>query len=200
MSNVYPPTPQTTSKPRLGAMEYSLIAVMVVALGIMFSGRLPGGEPPNTLGPAASVADFKSLGNLPPLQLTTLDGANLTNQDFAGKVVVLHFWGTRCGPCLQELPSLRQEYRDTLGADDRLLLVGLASDQDRGLVERFVKSRGIPFPVVASDTPAAVDLWKALGVEFTPATIIANGKGEMVWAGEKVPRNLAEIVDQLATS
>ncbi|HYE76466.1 MAG TPA: TlpA disulfide reductase family protein [bacterium] len=190
-------TPVSAPRPRFGILEISLIVVLVAALGVLLVGRLPGGEPPNTLGPAVASSEFQQLGALPAINVATIEGRPISSADLAGKVTVLHFWGTRCGPCLQELPSLREEYRTTLAKHPELALVTLASDRDRAAVERFMQSRGVDFPVVLSDTPEAVGVWDALGVRQTPTTVIADGSGQIRWVGHKVPRNVAEIPGML---
>jgi thiol-disulfide isomerase/thioredoxin len=56
---------------------------------------------------APSVAASRVRGTpVPAFELTDLDGKIMRPEDFKGKVVLINFWGTTCGPCLTEIPLL----------------------------------------------------------------------------------------------
>jgi RNA polymerase sigma factor (sigma-70 family) len=83
------------------------------------------------VGPV-SLRPFKSLslGDLaPPFEVTTLDCRPLRLQDYRGKVVLLDFWATWCGPCLAETPNLKSVH-EAFGKDGRLVVIGLSLDDD----------------------------------------------------------------------
>src|ERR1700752_1857374 len=57
--------------------------------------------------PLCSAADGPRVGKpAPPLSLHTLDGQTISTDSLRGKVVILSFWATWCGPCKEELPLL----------------------------------------------------------------------------------------------
>lgn len=63
---------------------------------------------------AAGQAHAPTVGSVaPPMELTLVDGSKVNLADLRGKVVVLNFWATWCGPCKQELPLLDGYYRAT---------------------------------------------------------------------------------------
>lgn len=83
----------------------------------------------------------------PEFSLRTLDGGKVQLSDYRGKVVILSFWATWCGPCKQELPIL-QRLLDKYG-EQGLAVLAINIDDPKTLAEvrRFVKNRKLTMPV-----------------------------------------------------
>ena len=109
-------------------------------------------NPPET-GPPARLVD---LSDLSPEDLCPEDG-----------VVVLHFWSTWCGPCLEEMPLLEAFHRRHHDDGIRLLAVEVGSDAD--LVRRRVERLGVTFPVVLDRHGSLARQW---GVNRYPTTLL----------------------------
>jgi thiol-disulfide isomerase/thioredoxin len=80
----------------------------------------------------------------PDLKAKDLNGKELSLEAYKGKVVLLNFWATWCGPCRAEIPSLiriQEAYKD------RLQIIGMDVDDDEGQLRAFVKDQGINYPV-----------------------------------------------------
>ncbi|MFV1980996.1 MAG: TlpA family protein disulfide reductase [Rhodothermia bacterium] len=89
-----------------------------------------------------------NLGPAPEYSFTALDGSVVDSNQLRGKVVVLNFWATWCGPCRLEMPSLQSLHEDR--AKDGVIVLGLATDDDPGAgsaVEDFLIENGITYPV-----------------------------------------------------
>lgn len=112
-----------------------------------------------------------------PLQfkLTRFDGTNIKLGDYRGKVIVVNFWATWCGPCREELPLLEKtmnKYKD----DGDVVFLAVSADEDREGVEPFIKTNKIKLPVVYANY-----LDEHYGVTSIPTTMIFDRTGQIVY-------------------
>lgn len=122
-----------------------------------------------------------NLGTVFKAELTTLDGKKISlPDDFKGKVVVVDFWATWCGPYIRELPRIKQAYAKY--KDRGVVFVGISLDQlrDRDAVVRFVKEQGMEWP--QSFSGRGWDDLSALryGVRNIPAMMVIGSDGKIV--------------------
>lgn len=106
----------------------------------------------------ASVRQVKAAGNYPVapnFTLTDLNGAKLELSDYRGKVVLLDFWATWCGPCRIEIPwfvELQEKYRDK-----GFTVLGVAMKDNPDSVGQFYKQFRMNYPVaMGNDTVATL--------------------------------------------
>ncbi len=109
----------------------------------------------------------------PAWQLKDLDGRVVSSGQFKGKVVVLDFWATWCGPCRTEIPgyvALQKKY-----AADGLVVIGVSVDQGGpAVVRQFVADEKIDYPIVLADDRIAGAFG---GVDAIPTTFIIDRDG-----------------------
>ena len=111
----------------------------------------------------------------PAFQLKDLDGKNLSLASYKGKVVLLNFWATWCGPCRAEIPSLIQ--LQTL-YKDHLQIIGLdVDDDDESVVRQTVEAEGINYPVALSTPQVRYDYG---GIGGLPTLFVINTEGRVV--------------------
>lgn len=111
----------------------------------------------------------------PDFAVQTLDGKPLKLSDTTGKVVLLNFWATWCGPCRMEIPDLivlQNEYKDSLQIISLLVDVDDVDD-----AKRFVQSAGINYPVALATTDIRL---KYGGVSALPTLFMLDTQGRIV--------------------
>jgi thiol-disulfide isomerase/thioredoxin len=111
----------------------------------------------------------------PDLKVKDLDGKELTLQTYKGKVVLLNFWATWCGPCRAEIPGL---IRIQDAYKDRLQIIGMdVDDDDAERLRAFVKDKGINYPVAMTSVPVRLAYG---GIGALPTLFVINQEGKMV--------------------
>jgi peroxiredoxin len=87
-------------------------------------------------------------GRLPAFSLRDLDGNRQTLKQYAGQLLVLHFWASWCPYCRGESPKLTELSEQWAARGVRVLTVSL--DEDVSKLTSFLRSRPLPYPVVAA--------------------------------------------------
>lgn len=130
---------------------------------------------------ACSTRDRK----VPPIGTIDLDGVKrrLADAKSAGKVAVLHFWATWCGPCIDEFPALARMY-DRIVGEPRIDFVAIAvAEEDPVAVKRFVDESRATFPVMIAVTDDAEEFTDSIDPRWggvLPTTLVFAPDGTLV--------------------
>lgn len=96
----------------------------------------------------------------PDFELISLSGEGTALEDFRGKVVLLNFWATWCGPCRLEMPAFQARF-DSLGDD--LSVVAVNFDEAESDVQAFVDELGLTFDVLLDPGAEVQRLYQVRG-------------------------------------
>ena len=111
----------------------------------------------------------------PDFQLKDLAGKDLSLASAYGKVILLNFWATWCGPCRAEIPSLIELQNRYKG---RLQIIGLVvDDDDPDAVKQVVDSEGINYSVAMASNQIRFDYG---GIPALPTLFVINSEGRIV--------------------
>ncbi len=114
-----------------------------------------------------------SQGTLAPdFVLPRLDGTVQKLSNYRGKIVVVNLWATWCPPCLEEMPLLEQMARQY--GPQGLVVLGIAADEDRTAVERFLERRPLSFEVLLD--PGG-EVGTRYGITGYPETFVVDREG-----------------------
>jgi thiol-disulfide isomerase/thioredoxin len=100
--------------------------------------------------------------------------------DFKGKVIVVNFWATWCGPCKHELPDLSKISQDLKDKDFKM--VGVSVDQNLNQLESFLKSNSLSYLVVHESSSLLPSYMSATGMtdDVIPQTFVIDKSGKIV--------------------
>ncbi|MCY3600504.1 MAG: redoxin domain-containing protein [Gemmatimonadetes bacterium] len=92
----------------------------------------------------------EAAGTYEPFTLARLDGEMIDSAELEGKIAVLHFWGTWCGPCIVEMPEYQkfdERYRD----DAEVAVISISNDRTNDVIEEYLAKNNFDFTVLVDD-------------------------------------------------
>jgi peroxiredoxin len=125
----------------------------------------------------AGVTELKEGQHGPAFRLRAFPGdGHVSLADFAPQLVVLNFWATWCTPCTAEMPALEALWQQYRGRG--LVVLGVSVDRGapRALLEPYVKSHRLTFPILLDPDLDTAASWR---VTSLPATFIVKAGGEV---------------------
>jgi thiol-disulfide isomerase/thioredoxin len=113
----------------------------------------------------------------PSFVTETTEGHQLSSRQLSGKVVVLHFWATWCGPCVARMPS----HIEALAEYDskRVEIVYVSLDEDKDAFDAAIKKHAVPFKNVREESGWGGNLARAFGVNSVPFDIVIGKDGRL---------------------
>ena len=177
------PVPEGEGRPSRRSTWLAMGAV-AVALGLIWLAPGIGDVHPEDAAPDGTITEYpgepddvKATGKPAPLHFTLKDmnGTDVKLASFKGKVILLNFWATWCGPCKAEIPSLvelQQQYGDDL------VLLGFSVDDPVEKMRPYAAQYKINYPLLVGN--GREDVQEAFGPLFgIPVSVIIGRDGKI---------------------
>lgn len=133
---------------------------------------------------------------------TTLDGAKISLEQYAGHVVVMNVWGSWCPPCRKEAPTLAASAR-ALRAEGVVFLGINTRDNSRDNAIAFEKANGVPYPSLFDPEGKSLLAFRGtLPLNTIPSTVIVDRQGRVaasilgVVSGRSTLKDVIEDVEK----
>jgi thiol-disulfide isomerase/thioredoxin len=131
---------------------------------------------PAPAGPTVAAASaLPVIGPAPAWKLRDIAGREVSSDEFKGKVVVVDFWATWCGPCKEEIPGYVELQKKH--GDKGFVIVGVSLDQQGPpVVKRYADSAKINYPLVMGDDSVVAAFG---GIDAIPTTFLIDREGRI---------------------
>jgi thiol-disulfide isomerase/thioredoxin len=106
-----------------------------------------------------------------------LDGTSFDLAAWKGKVVVVNFWGTWCGPCQAEAQALEEVYRDNESRGVEFL--GVDIRDDRSQAQSFLRDHDITYPSLYDESNLVALRFRGVPPKGTPTTVVLDAEGRV---------------------
>ncbi|MCR9118030.1 MAG: TlpA family protein disulfide reductase [bacterium] len=119
------------------------------------------------------------LGNEMKINEVTFEGEKFDITDLKGKVVLVDFWATWCGPCLAEYPNIKKNYEKY--HDAGFEVVGISLDQDRDALSEYLEKKELPWITLHNgDKPGDSPTADYYGISGIPTMILIGKDGKVI--------------------
>ncbi len=177
MKNSRKKAPKGSEKRGFSSFAMVMTAFAIVIVAILIINKMNAPEPSVMSQQAAGENSGGGSGSAPNFTLASVGGGSKSLEDYRGKVVMLNFWATWCGPCKQEIPdfiAMQEAYRD-----QGFEIVGVSLDDPTATaqVAQFVKQAGINYDIVYGNGQVAQAYG---GVQSIPTTFLIDREGNVV--------------------
>lgn len=124
---------------------------------------------------------LQDINKAPDFTLQALNDSSYTLSKMDGKVVLINFWATWCGPCRMEIPEFNELYQSY--HDKGLEILGISVSDNKKQLKNFSKSFAVSYPLLYG---GARDMNKIMkdygGVYAVPSSFLIGNEGSIIWS------------------
>jgi thiol-disulfide isomerase/thioredoxin len=135
--------------------------------------------------------------SFPEFTETDIDGKPLSLADYKGKIVLIDFWATWCGPCVAELPNVLKTYEKYHSKGFEI--IGISLDENKEMLTGFTKARNMPWQQYFDGKGWKNKLSQRFGIRSIPATYLVGKDGKLIgknFRGEALEQAVAKALGE----
>lgn len=155
------------------------LPLAILGIGILILSAFGLSRLVQALAPEAAQQPVNPVWTPPAIiNAPTLDGGTVSLDDYKGRVLLLDFWATWCGPCIAELPNVKRVYEKFHG--DGFDILSISLDRDKSTLRRFVERQGLEWThIYNGDLRPGKDPASIYGVQAIPTMILIGRDGKV---------------------
>lgn len=126
-----------------------------------------------------------------------LSGKEISPQEYKGKVLLIEFWATWCGPCVMQMPKLIEYYEEF--KDMGFEIISICLDSDREKLNEFIKANKIEIPILFSGEGWKDETKELYGVKNIPSSWLVDRNGVLRYfglKGDRLRNAIAELTEE----
>lgn len=116
--------------------------------------------------------------NMPKFTVKALSGNVLSSESLNGKVVLINFWATWCGPCKTEMPYLQKDIYDAI-KDDNFVFAAISRGEETEIVKKFIDINKYTFPIYLDKETTT---YKLFASKYIPRNFVIGKDRKVKWS------------------
>lgn len=114
----------------------------------------------------------------PQFSITTSEGKVVNLSDYKGKVVLINFFATWCGPCMQEMPFIEKDIWNKLKNNKNFTILSIGRDHSQEEINAFIQKKKFTFPIYADKGKTIYNLF---ATKYIPRNYLIDQNGKVVY-------------------
>lgn len=114
----------------------------------------------------------------PEFSIKTSEGKIINFSDYKGKVVLINFFATWCGPCMQEMPFIEKDIWNKLKNNKNFTILSIGRDHSQEEINAFIQKKKFTFPIYADKGKAIYNLF---ATKYIPRNYLIDQNGKIVY-------------------